>query len=92
MPALKDTSLREGTVELRLFFKRDDHEMLVERIYVPEDAPQSRLFEHILYVWGLSPDTYEINFFMAQDSQGAVIVTLSSLLMYVEKYRDMYGN
>lgn len=83
---------REGTVEVRLFYERlSDHEMMVERVYIPANAPQSQLLELILYVWGLSPEIDEVQFTMAQDATGAVIVTRSSLLMYVNRYRHLYG-
>ncbi len=83
---------REGTVEVRLYFERIiDHEMMVERVYLPADAPQNHLLELILYVWGLSPELDEIQFTMAQDAASAVIVTRSSLLIYVNRYRHLYG-
>lgn len=84
---------REGTVEVRLFYERTtDQEVMVERVYIPSNAPQSQLLELILYVWGLSPEIDEVQFTMALDASGAVIVTRASLLMYVNAFRHLYGS
>jgi hypothetical protein len=83
---------REGTVEIRLFYERtSDHDMMVERVYIPADAPQSQLLELILYVWGSIPEIDEVQFTMALDPGSAVLVTRASLLMYVNRYRHLYG-
>ncbi len=81
-----------GKAEVRVFFERTiDMEMLLERVHVSENAPQSQLLDTILYVWGKSPNRDEINFMMAQDAEGSVLVNKPSLLKFVDRYRPHYG-
>lgn len=78
-------------VEVRLFFRRFDDQPVVERIYLHKDSQQSALFECILWVWGNSPDSDELAFFMAQDNVSRVVVTKPGLLLYIDANKHLYG-
>lgn len=78
-------------IEVLLFFTRQDDDIILERVFVPSDGPQSKLLDLILYIWGSSPDTDEVSFTMAQDQTGRVIVTKKSLHVYVDHNKHLFG-
>lgn len=78
-------------VEVRMFFERTaNQEIIVERIQMSKDAPLSQVCDKALHAWGKNPKIEEIDFLMAQDSEGSVIVTKPDLLKFVESRPEQF--
>jgi hypothetical protein len=91
MHANQDSHSISSDVEVRMFFERTaDQEIIVERVQMPKDAPLGQVCDKVLHAWGKSPKIEEIDFLMAQDVEGAVIVSRPDLLKFVESRPEKY--